>query len=285
MRRRRFYVLRCLWMLLPMSAGSCSSTKASDADDVDSLEFVSCEESAEFDLKAGTTWQWQRSRSIDVGFGVDVYVVDLFDTSEDTVNSLHADGRYVICVFSAGSFESGREDAALFPGSALGNPVDGSEDERWLDITSTDVRNIMSLRLDRAADLGCDGAAPDKVDGYFADTGFDFSDDDQAAFNRFIADGAHARGLSVGLKNDVFQAALLAPCFDWALNEECLVSDECGFYAPFIDADKAVFHVEYVDNINDGASLAAEVCDNPAVEGFSSLIKERSLSAWGIACE
>ena len=38
---------------------------------------------------------------------------------------------------------------------------------------------------------------------------------------------AHARGLSIGLKNDLDQVAALEPDFDWALNEQCFQYDEC----------------------------------------------------------
>jgi hypothetical protein len=45
---------------------------------------------------------------------------------------------------------------------------------------------------------------------------------DQIRYNTFLANAAHARGLSVGLKNDLDQVKTLQPLFDWALNEECV---------------------------------------------------------------
>ncbi len=72
---------------------------------------------------------------------------------------------------------------------------------------------------------------------------------------------------------------------DWALNEECVAYDECDTYAPFVDAGKAVFHVEYVDDIADGQALADEVCGRSDLEGFSTLIKEWDLESWRIACD
>ena len=48
---------------------------------------------------------------------------------------------------------------------------------------------------------------------------------------------------------------------------------------PFVDAGKAVFHVEYGD-----ASLAASVCPETAGLGFSTLIKQSELDTWRIAC-
>ena len=41
-------------------------------------------------------------------------------------------------------------------------------------------------------------------------------------YNRWLADQAHRRGLSVGLKNDLGQIPELLSQFDWAINEQCL---------------------------------------------------------------
>ena len=62
-----------------------------------------------------------------------------------------------------------------------------------------------------------------------------------------IADLAHERGLSVGLKNDLPQISQLLAHFDFAVNEECAQYDECAELTPFIKAGKAVFHVEYTE--------------------------------------
>src|SRR5258705_316926 len=80
---------------------------------------------------------------------------------------------------------------------------------------------------------------PDNVDGYANSSGFPLSAKDQLAYNRWLAEAAHARGLSIALKNDLDQVAALAPYFDWALNEECFQYKECGSLAPFTTAGKA----------------------------------------------
>src|SRR5262249_13098296 len=117
------------------------------------------------------------------------------------------------------------------------------------------------------------------------DSGFPLSRSDQVDYNTFLADEAHARGLLVGLKNAVELAQQLEPLFDWALNEECMAYDECDRLSLFLEADKAVFHVEYVDRPNQGQDLADEVCGDPQIEGFSTLIKTWDLDAWRIACD
>ena len=42
-----------------------------------------------------------------------------------------------------------------------------------------------------------------------------------------LADLAHERGLSIGLKNDLDQVADLVDHFDFAINEECCQYEEC----------------------------------------------------------
>ncbi len=229
-----------------------------------------CADDTSEDLPSGMTWQWQLTDTVDLTPDVEMFDVDLFDTTSEIVASLHADGRTVICHFSAGTYQSWREEDRIFPENVKGEPVDGWTEERWLDVNAEEVRNIMSARLDTAQKLQCDGVEPDNVDGYANPTGFSISADDQLVFNSFIAEEAHHRGLSVGLKNDVEQIDKLEPCFDWALNEECLVYGNCARYKPFLDSGKAVFHVEYVDNLQDGPNRATEVCSDPLLKGFST---------------
>ncbi|PRP99983.1 hypothetical protein ENSA5_27980 [Enhygromyxa salina] len=231
----------------------------------------------------GTSWQWQLSGNLDTTFDVEVYDIDLFDTPPATIASLHDDGRAVICYFSAGSHEDWRPDADQFPPAAIGDPLDGWPGERWLDIRDAEVRALMQARLDLAQSAGCDAVEPDNVDGWTNPTGFDLSADDQLDYNAFLAAEAHARGLSIGLKNDLDQVDALVDQFDWALNEECIAYDECELLQPFLDAGKAVFHVEYVDDPADGPAAADTVCGQvPA--GFSTLIKLWDLDAWRLEC-
>jgi hypothetical protein len=229
----------------------------------------------------GTTWQWQLTGTIDPSYDVDMYDVDLLNVTGAELSSLA--GRTIICYFSAGSWEVWRDDADLFPDAALGKTLEGWDDERWLDITNAAVRDIMLDRLDYAASLGCDGVEPDNMDGYQNDNGVGLNATEQLAYNRFIADAAHERGLSVGLKNDLDQLEDLVDWYDWALNEECHAYSECDRYAVFTNAGKAVFHVEYVDDWSSAESLAAQVCgDYPSL---STLIKTWDLGPELLACD
>ena len=227
----------------------------------------------------GTSWQWQLTETIDASLDVAMYDIDLFEAPQATIDGLRARGVAVICYFSAGSREEWRDDADDFPTAAVGNPLDGWDGESWLDIRDAGVRNVMRARLDLAVAKRCDGVEPDNVDGYSNDSGFPLTAADQLDYNRFLAAAAHARGLSVGLKNDLEQLDELEPDFDWALNEECFEYDECELLQPFIDAGKAVFQVEY-----GAASLADRICPQANALDFDTLIKRLDLDAWRVPC-
>ncbi|TAN47468.1 MAG: hypothetical protein EPN21_17550 [Methylococcaceae bacterium] len=174
-----------------------------------------------------------------------VYDIDLFDTSRATIAALHAEGRSVICYFSAGSWENWRPDADLYPGATKGNPLAGWPGEQWLDISHPGVLDVIRTRLDLAVQKGCDGVDPDNVDGYANHTGFALTADEQLAFNAAIAAEAHARGLEVGLKNALELVPQLVDQFDFAINESCFRYRECGLLQPFVQQGKAVFVVDY----------------------------------------
>ena len=232
----------------------------------------------------GVTWQWQLSGALDLSLDVQMYDVDLFDTPEETITQLHADGRVVICYFSAGTHEDWRPDSDAFSPSIIGKELPEWKGERWLDVRSPDLRPILLTRLDMAVAKGCDGVEPDNVDGFDNDSGFDLTYDDQLAFNRWLADAAHERALSIGLKNDLSQILDLLPWFEWALNEECSAYHECAALRPFIDDGKAVFHTEYVDDQADGEEMLAQVCADPDRNGFSTLVKDWDLTPWLLTC-
>lgn len=227
----------------------------------------------------GTSWQWQLTGTIDTSFDVAMYDVDLVDTPQEVIDQLRAEGRVVVCYFSAGSVEDWRPDAADIPADAIGSELDGWPGERWLDTRSDGVRAVMRARLDLAVARGCHGVEPDNVDGYANDPGFPLNAATQIDYNRFLAAEAHARGLSIGLKNALELVPELEADFDWALDEECYLYDECEALTPFIDAGKAVFHVEYGD-----AALADTVCPATTELGLSTLIKNLDLDAWRVPC-
>ena len=224
-----------------------------------------------------TTWQIQLQGTVNTGYNVAVYDIDLFDTPTTLIDDLHLAGHRVICYFSAGSYENWRPDKDQFLSSDLGNNLSGWPGERWLDIRSDNVRSIMLARLDMAAAKGCDGVDPDNVDGYSNKSGFPLTAADQLAYNRFLADAAHGRGLAVGLKNDLEQVKKLVASFDFAVNESCHEYDECDMLAPFPTAGKPVFHIEYTSSYVNDPSARAALCADSAARRFRTLVLPEAL--------
>jgi Glycoside-hydrolase family GH114 len=225
-----------------------------------------------------TTWQWQLSPPVDVTVAAQMFDVDLFDTPGEVVADLHRRGARVVCYFSAGSVEPGRPDSGEFPAAVIGNPLEGWPDERWLDVRRLDVLGpVFERRLDLCRQKGFDGVEADNVDAYANATGFPLSGDDQLAFNRFLARAAHARGLSIALKNDLEQVAALEPEFDFAINEQCFEYGECELLQPFVRAGKAVFVAEY------GTATSA-FCPQANAAGLMAMRKQLNLDAWREPC-
>lgn len=237
---------------------------------------------------AASSWQWQLLGTVNTGYDVDLYDVDLFDSPDALLDTLHDDGRLVICYFSAGSVEDWREDAGDFPAAAIGRKLRGWAGERWLDVRHPGVLAVMEARLDLAAARGCDLVEPDNVDGYSNGSGFDLSRDDQLVFNRLLADAAHARDLGVLLKNGAEIAGDLEPWFDGAVVEECAEFDECDAWDGMVAADKPVLQAEYTDRDTEAAAreLGAQVCPDAVAAGRQALVLPLDLDdAFRVVCE
>jgi hypothetical protein len=274
-------------LLLVLAATACTVEPRDDGDDADGESpQMPSQPGGWYRPDAEASWQWQIEGALNASYDVDVYDIDTFESDASVIAELHASGRKVICYFSAGSFEPWRHDAAEYPAAAIGKPLDGWPDERWVDIRSEAVRLILAARLDLAASKGCDGVEPDNVTAYNNDSGFPLTADDQLDFNRWLADQAHARGLAAGLKNDGDQAADLAPWFDFSVNEECHFYQECDQLAPFFAAGKPVFNAEYAASAVEAAALAPSLCPTAAAVGTRTIILPWDLDdAFRVACE
>lgn len=181
---------------------------------------------------------------------VTVYNVDLMDITEGQITTLKANGKKVICYFSAWSYEKWRPDADQIDSAAIGRTMDGWPDERWLDIRNlAALMPVMTERMKLAVSKGCDAVDPDNVDGYANKTGFPLTASHQLTYNKALANKAHSLGLMIGLKNDVDQINKLQYKFDFAVNEECFEYNECAPYNSFINAGKPVFQIEYKNTI------------------------------------
>lgn len=225
----------------------------------------------------GLSWQLQYAGAL---AATDAQVVDLdgVETSKTQIAALHAQGKQLICYFSAGSWENWRPDRKKFPKSVIGKKLDGWPDERWLDIRQPKLlMPIMTKRLDQCRDKGFDAVDPDNLDGYAnAPTGFPLKQKHALAYLKALAKAAHARGLAIGLKNSLALLPKATSVVDFAVNEQCLQYHECGRYAGFVAAGKPVFHVEY------SGTIAGICAARPA--GFSTVRKHLNLDAWAQYC-
>ena len=225
-----------------------------------------------------TSWQIQLSAKIDTNVAVQMFEIDMFDHEKDgMVGKLHAKGAKVLCYVSAGSWEDWRPDASSYPAVVKGNS-NGWPGEKWVDIRRLDILGpILEARMNRCDAAGFDGIDFDNVDGYTNTTGFPLTADDQLAFNTWLANEAHERGLAVALKNDLDQIPTLVPYFDMAVNEQCAQYKECALLTPFVQAGKPVFQIEYSLTI-------PKFCPAANQMNFNALKKKMSLNAYRVAC-
>ena len=236
---------------------------------------------------AGVTWQIVLSSALnDTSPNVTVYDIDLFENPASTISQLHALNRSVICYFSAGSFEDFRPDTSQFQASDYAKPLDGWPGEYWLNTKSSNVRRIMTERLQLASSKGCDGVDPDNVDGYSFNTGFDLTQADAIDYLTFLTTGAHGLNMSIGLKNAAeIVNKTTVDMTQWAVNEQCLEYQECDVFQPFIRAGKPVFHIEYPSSAPAiSASVEEEICGDHSAQGFSTILKDMALDNWLDAC-
>ena len=229
----------------------------------------------------GLSWQIQYTGEVDLSLNVDVYNLDLFETTAEQIEALHTRGVRVICYLNAGAWEDWRPDRPDFPEEVLGRDYTGWPGERWLDIRRMDdLAPLITSRLDLCAAKGFDGVDPDNLDGYTNATGFDLTANDQLAYNRWLAEAAHARGLGIGLKNDPDQVVELAATFDWATVESCFNEGWCVQFVPFTETGKPIFAIEYTDN----NITLTDFCYQAADLSIDALLKQRQLDDWREAC-
>ncbi len=261
----------------PYTPAANLSTKTPRAQQTETF-FPVTSAKAGIDIPLQASWQIQYTGDMDYSIDVDVYNLDLFETDSATIAQLKMRNVFVMCYFSAGSHEDWRPDISDFHAESLGKDMAGWPGEKWLDVRQLDqITPIMETRLDLAVQKGCDGVDPDNVNGYTNDTGFPLSYEDQITYNIFLAEAAHLRGLSIGLKNDLEQINDLLPYYDWALNEECFSYNECELLLPFIQAGKPVFVIEYETSAEEFCPLANEM-------GFNAVQKNWELDAFISPC-
>ncbi|KAF2430085.1 hypothetical protein EJ08DRAFT_649882 [Tothia fuscella] len=217
---------------------------------------------------------------------VDIYDIDLFTNPQSTIDTLHRLGKKVICYFSAGSYEPYRPDSGNFKDSDKGKSLDGWPDEKWLDLRSDNVRNIMSKRLELAAAKKCDAIDPDNVDAFDNKNGLGLTKLDSVRFMSFLASKAQSLNLAIGLKNAGAIIPSVLPAIQFSVNEQCVQYKDCQVFSNFVNASKPVFHIEYPSQVK--KDFVTNFCQDtgPAqgAHGFSTVIKNYNLDGWVQYC-
>ncbi|MCF6307418.1 MAG: endo alpha-1,4 polygalactosaminidase [Flavobacteriaceae bacterium] len=227
----------------------------------------------------GTTFEW-RLDELPTNFTTEAEVIDIdaFDATPELVAILQAQDKRVIAYLSVGSVEDFREDASDFPPEIIGNVYEGFEDENWLDVRQIDLlAPIMRARLDMIQEKGFDGIEPDNINGYQNNTGFNLTEEDAKVYSRWLIEEAHSRGLSIGQKNAEELIPEMVDEFDWLLTEDAFVDDFYQQLSPYISANKAVFFVEYTDQISQ-EDFQNLVCPEATSQNFSAVLKDRDLT-------
>lgn len=174
-----------LIILIPLSVGlgvGLSRSKGGSNDDTDNDENNddssgdnsgnNSNRTSLWQPEVGASWQIILLKPIEVKNDtkiepdVEIFDLDLYDNDASTFAALQTLGKKVICYFSAGSYEDWRDDKGDFHKVDLGKPLDGWPGERWLNVSSPNVRSIMKRRIEMAAKKGCDAIDPDNVDGF-----------------------------------------------------------------------------------------------------------------------
>ncbi|CAJ0548359.1 Ff.00g019720.m01.CDS01 [Fusarium sp. VM40] len=247
--------------------------------------------------EVGASWQIILLKPIEVHTDtkiepdVEIFDLDLYDNDASTFAALKKLGKKVICYFSAGSYENWRDDKKDFHEADLGKPLDGWPGERWLNVSSPNVRSIMKKRIEMAAKKGCDAIDPDNVDGFQNNNGLKLTQNDTVNFVKFLSETAASFNMSTGLKNAGSVISEVISDVHFSVNEQCVEYSECDTFAPFIDHGKPVFHIEYPKGAPGRISTktVGGICSGKGKadgsKGFSTVIKKMNLDPWVEYCD
>jgi hypothetical protein len=229
---------------------------------------------------ADVSWDARLDDAVDIAEDVQLFYLDPAWQPASDLAALHAAGRHYLCYLSAGTYEDFREDAEEFPANVIGNPLVDFPRERWVDVRSSAVREIMARRVTELAAKGCDGVPPSSLAVHAAETGFGLTESDALDYSRWLAERIHAAGMSAGLAAPAALSAELWPTFEFGLAIDCLEGSQCAEFDVFTRAGKPVLHVEFGD-----AESAAIVCKSSEALGFVPLVTDPSFNGQSVRCQ
>lgn len=261
----------------PSTRGTAGSVATAGSANVDASGGAGGEanEAPYWKPEPGLTWQWQLSETVTNPVDVDVYDID-WESDAELVAELRARGVRVICYVSVGSWEDFRPDADDFPTNVIGNDYDGWPGEKYVDLRSPALREVIARRFDVCRQKRFDAIEPDNMDVFElgSDSGFPLTRADGIDFARWLAEQAHTRGLGIGQKNAASITSSIEPSYDWALTESCFSDGNwCGDVSDYVTAGKPVFMCEYEPDSFDAA------CRAWAPQKYSPILKNLDLDA------
>jgi hypothetical protein len=193
--------------------------------------------------RAGLTWQIQLTGAFDPTADAGVYDLDPYTTGAQIVGDLDAHGRQTICHLDIGVADTSTPDGARLRGPVRGTSA--GPGRYWLDIRQwTVIEPVLTDRFTLCKDKGFQAVDADSGYGYTEPTGFGLTADDQVLYDQRVAGLARGLGLAVAVRTPPDIAALVEPHVDFSVVGGCFSGSDCGRYAVYIDADKAVFDVE-----------------------------------------
>jgi hypothetical protein len=235
---------------------------------------------------AGQKWQIVLSQTVRMSTQLQptaamIWDLDLFETDASTIASLKAQGKTVICYFSSGTSEPNRPDLSGLSSSDYGAGLPDWPGEKWLNLRSDRVWNVMAGRIELASQKGCDAIDPDNIDGYSNQNGGGFypalTTSDSVKFLKKMASLARSYGMSTGIKNAMDILGAVQSDVQFAVNEECIANEECDVYDSFVGSGKPVYHIEY-----GSGSQARSFCSN---SNLNTVVKNLDLDGWVHYCD
>lgn len=95
--------------------------------------------------------------------------------------------------------------------------------------------------------------------------------------------------MTMGMKNGGSITKQVLSHVGFCINESCIQYSECDLYAPYIEAGKPVFNIEYpvgapkVKNADKGRICSVTGAAKGS-KGFSKVIKKMNLDTWVMYC-
>lgn len=224
----------------------------------------------------GVTWNYVLGSDISVhSEKAEVVDVDLVIDSH-TIKRFHEAGKKVVCYFSGGTIEKYSSDYRKYKdvSGLVRNTYGRWPDEKWLDFRKEGIKPLITERIEKAIEKKCDAIEVDNLDAYInPDVIGEWSNpitaDDTVKFAKWLGKTAHNLGISIGLKNISGLIDRVGDYFDFAINESCIMYNECSNYKHFIKSGKAVIGITYGD-IDD---LEDKLCSQLNGLGISMIVK------------